>query len=349
VLILINAWNEGRFDLASEVDMLLGRAMRLTLQIPGARKLLFCLYLGLSTFIAAHIVNIFVAEALLMPEVLPPPLPSQNNVLLDPVSPQQLAQDIMTRGLFPLPDTSSQDARSSTGAGLGPPLEVAKKLLLHGTALAIGGVPMAIIQDRSNQQQKLLHLHDRIPDVGELVSIEKTRVLFQDRGQEEWLELAMLTDLEQARRMPALPGSSPGGPLAISQPNRSPRPADLPPVLPLATGFSSAGASLPVHIIDRGELTKALADVPHLLLQGQLVVSMTGERFNGILLELVRIDGLYNKLGLHSGDILKRFNGMELREPSMVLTALAQMKDEHRVKLDLVRNETPRTLTYEIR
>jgi type II secretory pathway component PulC len=76
---------------------------------------------------------------------------------------------------------------------------------------------------------------------------------------------------------------------------------------------------------------------------------MTGERFNGILLELVRIDGLYNKLGLHSGDILKRFNGMELREPSMVLTALAQMKDEHRVKLDLVRNETPRTLTYEIR
>jgi general secretion pathway protein C len=173
--------------------------------------------------------------------------------------------------------------------------------------------------------------------------------LFQDRGQEEWLELAMLTDLEQARRMPPLPGSSPGGPLAISQHSRSPRPADFAPVLPLATGFSSAGAGLPVHIIDRGELTKALADVPHLLLQGQLVVSMTGERFNGILLELVRIDGLYNKLGLHSGDILKRLNGMELREPSMVLTALAQMKDEHRVKLDLVRNEAPRTLTYEIR
>jgi general secretion pathway protein C len=309
--------------------------MQLTLRIPGARKLLFCLYLGLSTFIAAHIVNTFVAEALLMPEVLPPPLPSQNNVLLDPVSPQQLAQDIMTRGLFPLPDTSSQDARSSTGAGLGPPLEVAKKLLLHGTALAIGGVPMAIIQDRSNQQQKLLHLHDRIPDVGELVSIEKTRVLFQGRGQEEWLELAMLTDLEQARRMPPLPGSSPGGPLAISQPNRSP--------------VSFVGSSPPVHIIDRGELSKALADVPHLLLQGQPTVSMTGGQFNGILLELVRIDGLYNKLGLHSGDILKRFNGMELRDPSMVLTALQQMKDEQSVKLDLVRHDTPRTLTYEIR
>jgi general secretion pathway protein C len=308
--------------------------MRSTLQIPAARKLLLCLYLGLSTFIAAHIVNSFVAEALLMPEVLPPPLPSQNNILLDPVSPQQLAQDIMTRGLFPLPEASPQDGRSSTGTGLGAPLEVGKKLLLHGTALGMGNAPMAIIQDRSNQQQKLLHLHDRVPDVGELVSIEKTRVLFQDRGQEEWLELAMLTDLEQARRMPSLPGSSQGGP-AISQPNRSP--------------VSFVDSSPPVHIIDRGELSKALADVPHLLLQGQPTVSMTGGQFNGILLELVRIDGLYNKLGLHSGDILKRFNGMELRDPSMVLTALQQMKDEQSVKLDIVRHDTPRTLTYEIR
>jgi type II secretory pathway component PulC len=42
-------------------------------------------------------------------------------------------------------------------------------------------------------------------------------------------------------------------------------------------------------------------------------------------------------------------NGVELREPSMVIAALERMKDEHRVKVDLVRNKTPRTLTYEIR
>jgi len=323
--------------------------MRLPRRNPSVQKLVLCLYLGLSTFIAAHIVNTFVAEALLVPELLPPPLPSQNNVPLDPVLPQQLVRDIMTSGLFALPDVSAQDGGSSTGAGLGPPLEVAKKLLLHGTALGSGNTPMAIVQDRSSQQQKLLHLHDRVPDVGELVSIEKTRVLFQDKGQEEWLELAMLTDLEQARRMPLLPGSSREGALPISQPDRSTHSATLTPVVSPAARVSSAGNSPPVQFVDRQELRNALADVPHLLLQGQPVVSMTGGRFNGILLELVRIDGLYNRLGLHSGDILKRFNGMELRDPSMVLTALGQMKDEHRVKLDIVRNETPRTLTYEIR
>ena len=348
MLILANARNQDRFILARKAGLLLGRAMRSTRPIPGARKLLLCLYMGLSTFIAAHIVNAFVADALLVPDMLPPQLPSQNNTLRDSVSPQQLAQDMMTRGLFALPAESSQDA-GSKGAGLGPPLEAAKKLLLHGTALGIGDKPMAIVQDRSNQQQKLLHLYDRVPNVGELVSIEKTRVLFQDRGQEEWLDLAMLTDLEQARRIPYPLGSPQGGSLTISQPARSTHLAGLTPVVSPVAGVSSAGSSLPIQIVDRRELSKTLSNIPHLLLQAQPVVSMIDGRFNGILLEAVRADGLYSQMGLQTGDVLKRINGMELREPSMVIAALEQMKDEHRVKLDIVRNETPRILTYEIR
>ena len=319
--------------------MLLGKAMRSTLPIPGTRKLIVCLFLGLSIFIAAHIVNAFVAHSLLVPDMLPPSLPSQDDTLRDSVSPHQLAQDLMTRGLFALPAESSQGAGSSTGAGAGPPLEAAKKLLLHGTALGIGDKPMAIVQDRSNQQQTLLHLHDRVPNVGELISIEKTRVLFKDHGQEEWLELAMLADLEQARQMPTPPEPSQRWPLAVSQ-------------LPRAThaaGVSSAGSSRPIQIIDRRELTKTLSDIPLLLLQAQPVVSMIDGRYNGILLEAVRADGFYTTMGLYTGDVLKRFNGMELRDPSMVIAALERMKDEQRVKLDIVRNETLRTLTYEIR
>jgi hypothetical protein len=174
------------------------------------------LYIGLSAFIAAHIVNAFVGHALLVPDLLPLSSPSQDGALQHSVSPEQLAQDLMNRGLFALPPESSQIAGSSTGAAMGPPLEAAKKLLLHGTALGIGDEPIAIIQDLSTQQQKLLHLHDRVPNVGELVSIEKTRVLLQDRGREEWLELAMLNDLEQARRMPALPESYQGVSCSLS-------------------------------------------------------------------------------------------------------------------------------------
>lgn len=321
--------------------------MRTALPVPGTRKLLLGLILGLSAFITAHIVNAFVGHVLLLPDILPPPSPAQDNALQHSVSPQQLAQDLMTRGLFALPQESSQNTGASPGAASGPPLDVAKKLLLQGTAVGIGDEPMAIIQDQSNQQQKLLHLHDRVPNVGELVSIEKTRVLFQDRGKEEWLELAMLTDLEQARRVPPLPESLQGRLPAHSQPPRSIQLASLTRMIS-PTAAASPASSRPVQILDRRELTKALSDIPLLLLQAQPVVSMIEGRFNGILLEAVRADGLYAQMGLQSDDILKRINGMEPRDPSMVIAALQQLKDEQRVKLDIVRNQTSRTLTYDI-
>jgi general secretion pathway protein C len=323
--------------------------MRSALLIPGTRKLILGLTLGLSAFIAAHIVNAFVGQALLVPDMLPAPSPTQDNTLQHSVSPQQLAQDMMTRGLFALPPEPSQNAGSSTGAASGPPLDVAKKLLLQGTALGNGNEPMAIIQDRTNQQQKLLHLHDRVPNVGELVSIEKTRVLFQEGGQEEWLELAMLADLDQARRIPPLPESIQGRLPALSQPARSIQLASLTRMVSPTAVVTSPGSNRPIQVIDRRELVKALSDIPLLLLQAQPVVSMVEGRFNGMLLEAVRADGLYAQMGLQSDDVLKRINGIELRDPSMVVAALQQLKDERRVKLDIVRNQTPRTLTYDIR
>jgi general secretion pathway protein C len=112
---------------------------------------------------------------------------------------------------------------------------------------------------------------------------------------------------------------------------------------------TSPGSNRPIQVIDRRELVKALSDIPLLLLQAQPVVSMVEGRFNGMLLEAVRADGLYAQMGLQSDDLLKRINGIELRDPSMVVAALQQLKDERRVKLDIVRNQTPRTLTYDIR
>lgn len=323
--------------------------MRSTLPIPSIRKLMLGLYMGLSTFIAAHIVNAFVDHALFVPDMPPPPMHLQDNAVRPSVPPQQLAQNLMTRGLFALPTESSQGTGSSTGSRLGPPLEVTKKLLLHGTALGIDDKPMAIVQDLSNQQQKLLRLHDHVPNVGEIVSIEKTRVLFQDRGQEEWLELAMLTDLEQARRMPPLPESAQGGHPSFSQSARSIYPVRPAQTVSLTAGVPSADNNRPVRIIDRREWSKTLSDIPLLLVQALPTVSMIDGRFNGILLEAVRIEGLYNTMGLMSGDVLKRINGVEIHEPSMVMTTLSQMKDERGVKLDIVRGQKPRTLTIEIR
>src|SRR5262249_39008733 len=86
-----------------------------------SKRVVIGAYLSLGAFLLAHTVNAFVAQSLFVPEILPPPLPSKDIPPLNSMSPQQLAQDMMTRGLFVLPAESLRGAMSSRGAGLGPP------------------------------------------------------------------------------------------------------------------------------------------------------------------------------------------------------------------------------------
>ena len=68
---------------------------------------------------AAHIVNAFVTDALRVPAILPPPLPVEGPALQQTVPPQQLAAELMARGLFALPPESSQAQGIFTRRGIG--------------------------------------------------------------------------------------------------------------------------------------------------------------------------------------------------------------------------------------
>ena len=57
----------------------------------------------------------------------------------------------------------------------------------------------------------------------------------------------------------------------------------------------------------------------------------------------------YEKIGVQTGDVLQRVNGVDIRDPSTMLSLLQQLKNEQIVKLDVVRNNQRSTITYELR
>ena len=57
----------------------------------------------------------------------------------------------------------------------------------------------------------------------------------------------------------------------------------------------------------------------------------------------------YEKIGVQTGDVLQRVNGVDIRDPSTILNLLQQLKNEQVVKLDIVRNDQRSTITYELR
>jgi general secretion pathway protein C len=94
---------------------------------------------------------------------------------------------------------------------------------------------------------------------------------------------------------------------------------------------------------------QAMSDLPKLLSQARAVPNMANGAVNGYRLDYIAPASFYEKIGVQTGDVLQRVNGVDIRDPSTMLSLLQQLKNEQIVKLDVVRNNQRSTITYELR
>ena len=59
--------------------------------------------------------------------------------------------------------------------------------------------------------------------------------------------------------------------------------------------------------------------------------------------------GLLQRIGLINGDVLQRVNGLDINSPEEALKAYQAVQSETTVRLEILRRNSPTTLTYEIR
>ncbi|MGQ0694412.1 MAG: hypothetical protein ACT4OL_02410, partial [Nitrospiraceae bacterium] len=164
----------------------------------------------------------------------------------------------------------------------------------------------------------LYRLHDQIPDLGEVSEIRRDGLIVRQGGREELLELG-------SSETPAVAGGS--------------SKASVP---------QAPGA--PVQkVVDRREVELAMSDLPKLLTQARAVPYVVNGTVNGFRIDYIAPTSFYEKIGVQVGDILQRVNGVDIRDPSAMLSLLQQLKNERVVKLDMVRDNLRSTVTYELR
>jgi general secretion pathway protein C len=281
----------------------------------------------------AHSINAFVADALYM---MPEPSAGVSAVTpggsatLASYSPLQAVEQIRSSGLFLLPPTAGDgttNAASSgrpgaAGAAVRASLGLAEKLRLIGVVLGDQRGVFAIIEDLASKQQSLYHLHDSVLDFGEVSEIRRNGIVIRQGNLEELLELAHAES-----------------PAVASDPARTPPPSNKPSI-----------SSAPLRkVFDRREVELAMSDLPKLLSQARAVPNMTNGAVNGYRLDYIAPASFYEKIGVQAGDVLQRVNGVDIRDPSTMLSLLQQLKNEQIVKLDVVRNNQRSTITYELR
>jgi len=297
------------------------------------KRLLLAVFVSAGTFLLAHAVNGVVAYSLVGP--IERVDPKDSVVQSEPSSQsshsarQKLVHDILSRGLFPLPvipnDPGSPGSSTLQSA---PPLNVSAKVSLIGIVSGGQDTTRAIIEEVSSKRQGLYRISQRITDVGELVAIEKDRVLFREGVQEEWLELAIVKQKASAQPFPR-----------VSQPM-----AD-------ATPLRSQLQIMPARrTIDRAQLTDLTAKPEAYLTEARFLPHFSGSgQSDGFRVDGIRQVGVLEKAGFQNGDVLAGINGVEIHDPGRLWEIFKQLQQERTVQFNVVRQSQPMTLVVDIR
>jgi len=285
------------------------------------RRLTIGAYLAVGALLIAHGVNAYVAAALAIPPAKGAAPQSAQTAVPVTFVPQQWVDQIQSSGFFLLPAASlgvtgvpGTSLHASAGAALG----VANKLRLLGVVLGSERGGFAIVEELASKRQVLYHLHDQIPDLGEVSAIRRDGMVIRSGNQEELLELST---------------------------------TDKPAASVVTAGPPAAGApGVPIKkVIDRREVEAAMADLPKLLTQARAVPFILNGAPSGYRMDYIAPASFYEKIGIQYGDVLQRVNGVDVRDPSTMLSLLQQLKNERTVKVDMVRNNQKTTMTFELR
>ena len=270
-------------------------------------------------FIVAHTINAVIAEALFMPtapSVPRTPIGSSSEVVY---APSALAAHIRTSGLFPIPVDPAGSVEGVPNP-VRPTLNVASKIKLIGVVVGSRRGMSAIIEELASKRQLFFRLHDQIPDAGEIVEIRSEGILIRQGDQQVFLELS--TGLNDK----------------------------LPTPIVTSTGPAKGGASGSIHkVLDQREVEGAMNNLPKLLSQARAVPVLANGSITGFRLDYIAPSSFYEKIGLQYGDVLKQVNGVEIKDPATMLSLFQQLRNERSVKLNVLRNNQPTTMMFEIR
>lgn len=267
--------------------------------------------------------NAYVADALL-PDFV------QESFIHDSPSPadspsddvMQMAKSILASGLFVVPaDISSLDPTSKPiAAPPHPPIELAGKLKLLGTAIGDQMRPSAAIENLTDHSQLLYFLHDMVEGFGQLTEITREGVRLTQGNREGYLPLT-----DQSKEAGLISPPTPATPRRTAAPT----------------------------MIDRRQLKQSLADVSKLLTEARAipyynVVSNNGA-LEGWILTQIKPKSILDQLGVQDRDVMLRINGTSVTDPNTLFRLLQEIQHEQKVKVDLLRDGEKQTLAYEIR
>jgi len=190
---------------------------------------------------------------------------------------------------------------------------------LIGTIAGPPADSYAIFADKSGTQE-VFKVGESVFGTGKLKRVEKDRAVITEAGREVKVPIADMLTIKEI----------------------NPREAG-------AAGYDIAkNTGKGTFVVDQKKILNALENPNQLMMDARLQPNVSDGKQEGFMLKEVRNGGIYQSLGLQNGDVLLRINDYNISNPENALQAFTALRGMDRVQLDLLRNGSRMTLTYQL-
>ncbi len=190
-------------------------------------------------------------------------------------------------------------------------------ILLIGTIAGPRRMSYAFFAEKTGVQE-VFKAGEKVFGLGVLDRIEKDRVFIRSNGRDTEMRLTDIAVVKEVK-----PQAAAGS-------------------LGRRTGEAS-------FVLDQQRVQQALEKPDRLMTDARFLPNLVEGKQQGFILREVKPGGIYASLGLQNGDVLLKINDFTISNPETALQAVTALRGLDRAQLDVIRNGSHLSLTYQIR
>jgi general secretion pathway protein C len=190
-------------------------------------------------------------------------------------------------------------------------------LQLKGTLFTESMNPLAVVEDTRSGQIMMYELGDNIEGL-KISRISRGIIVLSLKGEEYTLSFTK------------------GGVLQPSMPSDS------------SDNWYNIRKDGQTVITDRATVTNAVLRARHIMKDLKIGPYSEDGKTKGIAITKLNEEGVLREIGIKQGDIIKAINGLTLNSPYQIFNAYRKLKNKDELKVEIIRNQNPLTLTYRV-
>lgn len=187
---------------------------------------------------------------------------------------------------------------------------------------------------------RLVRVGAELEENAKLIFIARRYIIVDEKGEQKVIRL--WSDRAKGKGKPVSAKPARGGGRKNAIPKSTAKPKKK-----YSEGITKVSDS--EYEVSRAMLDEQLQDLSQLGMEARIVPNYRNGKYEGFKLVGVRPNSLYRALGIRSGDIVKRINGVEINSPNKAIQLFEQFRSASSIQMDTERRGKAKTFTYNIK